>query len=177
MQKIAYKISALLLCGLLIYNSLGYFLVLSVMRVAIQQKKRAQLINLTDEVLTYFVFAKNKTNERLKIVDDHEILVDGKLYDIVRTTEDERQVKYFCSYDHEEEALIAKTRLFNTKSQQMPLQDTTKLIVEKIIKSGVVSHELLPVSEGSKPEFSNYFKIFYSGPTIQISLPPPQSQC
>jgi hypothetical protein len=108
-------------------------------------------------------------------VNDHEIIVDGKLYDIVRKTEDSSQVKYFCNYDHEEEALIAKTRLFNSKAQQMPHQNTAKLIVDNIIKTCIISKEPTEISESSTSIFSCYQKICYPGPTIQILLPPPQS--
>jgi len=174
MQKTILKISSILLCGLLIYNSLGYFLVLSVMRIAVRQQKWAELRTIPDNQLSTFVFVKNKPDTRLKIVNDHEIIVDGKLYDIVRKSDDGKQTKYFCKYDHEEQALIAKTRLFNSKAQQMPLQSTTRQIVDKIIKTAIVTEKSSSISEESISLFSHFPKIYYSGPAIQISTPPPQ---
>ena len=145
------------------------------MRVAVRQQKWAELRTIPDNQLSAFVFATNKPDARLKIVNDHEILVDGKLYDIVRKTDDGKQTKYFCRYDHEEEALIAKTRLFNSKAQQMPLQTTARHIVNKIIKSGIVSNETALVPESSIKFYSFYLNICYTGPVIQILPPPPNN--
>jgi len=80
------------------------------MRVAVRQQKWAQLSTIPNEKLTTFIFASGKPDSRFKIVNNHEIIVDGKLYDIVRKANDGNQTRYFCNYDHEEEALIAKTR-------------------------------------------------------------------
>jgi hypothetical protein len=110
-------------------------------------------------------------------VNDHEIIVDSKLHDIVRKTDNGKHTKYFCVYDHEEETLIAKTRLFNSKAQQMPLQSTARHIIDKIIKTGIVTEEASAISESYILLYSNYPKISYSGPTLQISLPPPQNPC
>jgi hypothetical protein len=162
------------MCGLLIYNSLGYFFVLSVMRVAVRQQKWAQLRTIPENQLSTFVFSSYKPDSRLKIVNDHEIIVDGKLYDIVRKSDEGKQIKYFCVYDHEEETLIAKTRLFNSKAQKMPLQNTAQTMIEKIIKTGIVTEKSTMTPEISISIHSGYPKIRYSGPAIQISTPPPQ---
>ena len=177
MQKALLKISSILLCGLLIYNSLGYFLVLSVMRLAVRQQKWAQLRTIPDTQLSAFIFVTNKPDARLKIVNDHEIVVDGKLYDIVRKSDDGKMTEYFCVYDHEEETLIAKTRLYNSKAQQMPLQSTARNIIDKIIKTGIITEEPTLLSESSISFYSDYPEISYSGPAIQISPPPPQPNC
>jgi len=177
MPKVALKISSILLCGLLIYNSLGYFLVLTVMRVAVRQQKWVKLSLLPDENLKIFIFNKNNPKPEFEIENDHEIIVDGKLYDVVRKADDGKQIKYFCVWDHEEETLISKTRLFNSQAQQMPVQKTTRHIVEKIIKTGILNEETAFIIENLIIAFSNSGKVRYSGPEIQISLPPPQPLC
>ena len=174
MQKSAYKISAILLCGLLIYNSLGYFLVLSVMKVAIQHQKWAQISTFPDKHLTYFVFVKSKENSRLKILNDREIIVDGKMYDIVRKVFDSRYIKYVCIHDNEEESLIAQTRIINSNNQPIPVQNTTRFIVEKIIKTGIVTEKPFHAKEITLSSALFCSEAFYKGPAIQISSPPPQ---
>jgi len=147
------------------------------MRMAVRQQKWAQLSAIPDDQLTTFIFSKNVVDPRLKIIDNREILVDGKLYDVVRKTDDSKQIKFFCVYDHEEEALIAKARLFNSKTQQMPLQNTTRLIAEKIIKTCILKDESSIASESMEIVYSNWPEACYSGPAIQISPPPPQHFC
>ena len=177
MRKATLKISSLLLCGLLIYNSLGYFLVLTVMRVTVRQQKWAKLSALPDEDLKIFIFNKNNPKPEFEIENDHEIIVNGKLYDVVRKSDDGKQIKYFCVWDHEEETLISKTRLFNSQAQQMPVQKTTKHIVEKIIKTGILNEKAAFVIENFIIPFSHSCSVRYSCPEILISLPPPQSLC
>ncbi|MEI8048588.1 MAG: hypothetical protein WCI92_14495 [Bacteroidota bacterium] len=177
MQRASYKISAILLCGLLIYNSLGYFLVLSVVRMAVRQQKWAQLSSIPDQQLTIFVFNKEGANPRLKAVNKHEILVDGKLYDVARKIEKGTSVTYYCLRDSKEESLIARTRIFNSQQHQLPANNTARLIAEKIIKTAVVKDKTVYIS-GS---YSNHFFSFklspYIGPYSVILVPPPRPSC
>jgi len=175
MRKAILEISSVLLCGLLIYNSLGYFLVLSAMRIAIRQQKWAQLRTLPDDQLSTFVFTIGKPDSKLKIENEHEIIVDGKLYDIVRKSICGNQIRYFCKYDHEEEAFIAKTRLFNTSAQQMPLKNTTRLIVDKIIKTGILIPDGTTEMESYGKTYCNFRHIRYTRPYLQVASPPPQT--
>lgn len=177
MQKVILKITAFFLCGLLIYNSLGYFMVLSVMRMAVRQQKWAQLSTIPDQQLTTFTFNKNNPGPGMKIVNKREIMVDGRLYDIVRKTDNGLQIRYYCVHDHQEETLIAKTRLFNSQAQQMPHQNEARHIIEKIIKTGIFTEEHSFVSESFHAVYSNFPEVNYSGPIIRISPPPPQSSC
>lgn len=177
MRKVTLKISSLLLCGLLIYNSLGYFLVLTMMRQFVRHQKWTMLSRVPDKDLTTFIFEKNGAESEFKIENDHEISVKGKLYDVVRMTDDGRHIKYFCVWDHSEETLISKTRAFNSQAQQMPVQNTTRQIVEKIIKTGILSEKTALSIKNFNILFSNAIKSRYSGPEIQIALPPPQSHC
>lgn len=177
MQKASLKISSVLLCGLLIYNSLGYFLVLSTIRVAMRHQHWSLLSTLPEEQLSTFVFKKNAINSRLKIVDEREILVDGKLYDVLRKTDDGKHIKYFCVYDKKEETLISKTRVFNSEAQQMPVQCTARLIINLIIKTGIFSKVSTVIKESSVPTFSDYTHTIYSIPAILIQSPPPKMYC
>lgn len=177
MRNATLKISSLVLCGLLIYNSLGYFLVLSVMRMAVRHQKWAQLSSLPQNQLTTFVFNTKFTNKQVKIINSREIIVDGNLYDIVRSSNIGSQITYSCVRDHQEENIIAKTRLFNSNAQHMPQQNTARLIIDKIIKTGVTNDPINGFTESCKFLLSCYRLIPYTGPALQISLPPPQAFC
>lgn len=144
------------------------------MRVAIRQQKWAQLSNIPEHQLTTFVFTKNSQDSRLEIENKREIRVDGKLYDVVRKIDDGNQIKYFCLYDQEEESLISKTRLINSKAQQMPVQNTTRNIIDKIIKSGIFTEKTFFIAENSNTLNTACPGNSYSGPIIQVSSPPPQ---
>ncbi len=174
MQKAPFKIPALILCGLLIYNSLGYFIVLSVMRVAVRHQKLVQLSTVPDQHLIAFAFGKNKTTPHLKILNSHEIEVDGRLYDIARKTITRETVIYYCSYDPKEEKLIAKTRQFNSMNQPIPAKNTTRLILEKIIKTAIQDQKTADFDIKHSFSYSHCLPQVYSGPVLLTLVPPPQ---
>jgi hypothetical protein len=177
MQKVTLKIAAVFLCGLLIYNSLGYFMVLSVMRVAVQHQKWAELSSLPESRLTAFVFNKNAQNSRLRIVNNREIQVDGKLYDIVRRVETGSNITYQCMHDSKEEKLVAQTRLFNSMAQPMPVKNTTRIILNNIIKYCVIDCHTSLVKQISIQFYPFIQTVTYYGPVISILVPPPQKSC
>ena len=175
MRKNALKLSSILLCGLLIYNSLGHFLALTVMQLAVRQHTWAQLSKVQDENLTTFIIAKNNPGQGLKVRNSHEISVDGKLYDVVRKKDNGKYITYFCIRDQQEETLIATTRQYNSAAQPLPLRNTALLIVEKIIKTATLIEDISSFSEYSDISFSIFPESHYSGPEIPISIPPPES--
>ena len=145
--------------------------------MAVRHQKWAQLSTIPESRLTHFTSLKSIKNLEIKQLNKHEVQVDGKLYDIVRIRDNGKTVTYSCLRDFKEESLISKTRLFNSKAQQMPFQNTARLIIEKIIKSCIVSDETIFNSE-SYPEYPiNPIQASYSGPEIIISPPPPKSIC
>ncbi|MEI6062413.1 MAG: hypothetical protein WCR72_17060 [Bacteroidota bacterium] len=177
MQKLPYKIPALILCGLLIYNSLGYFMVLSVLRLAVQHQKWAELQNIPESRITAFVFEKNTSSTRLKIINEHEIQVDGQLYDVVRKLDKGDRITYHCVHDTKEENLVVKTRLFNEMAHSVPVKNTTRLIIEKIIKNCIVDRQTDTLTHSTIPYLTVPEPICYSGPVMTIHLPPPQACC
>jgi hypothetical protein len=176
MCKIAYKISAILLCGLLIYNSLGYFWVLSAMRIAVRHQKWTQLSSLPEHELSVFSFTKSE-NSRIKVLNKREVFVDGILYDVVRKVEKGSKTIYYCSPDLKEQSLIAKTRLFNSQQHQMPTKNTAKLIVEKIIKTAIFEDLKHLITRNYTIDLFNCSFLPISGPFFRILLPPPKTFC
>lgn len=177
MQKALLKISTLLLCGLLLYNSLGYFMVLSVMRISVRHQKWSQILSVPNHKLTTFNFNKNSVNPGFRHINKREIMVDGKLYDIARKTDNGNTITFYCLRDKKEESLIVKTRQFHTSSQPVPAKNTARLIIEKIIKTAVINYQ----TEAFTPEYTqfhnfNYYNA-YKGPEIEIKVPPPQVYC
>jgi hypothetical protein len=152
-------------------------MVLSVMRIAFRQQKWAQLSTIPDQELITFIFDKYHPGPGFGVVNKREILVNGRIYDVVRKADNGKTITYRCVYDHKEQSLITKTRLLNSKAQQLPLKNTARLIVEKIIKTAIVDSKSEWISESRCIPLFYFDLICYSGPPIQILLPPPQSCC
>ena len=147
------------------------------MRVAVRHQKWAQISLIPNHQLSTFVFPKNKPNAGLKIINTREIQVNGKLYDIARKTDDGKSITYYCLYDSKEERLIAKTRQFNSTSQPVPVKNTTRLILDKIIKTAVTNQKNEDLTLDYKGVQTYFISKPYSGPIITIPVPPPQIIC
>jgi hypothetical protein len=147
------------------------------MRIAIRQQKWAHIQSIPDKELTTFIFNKHNPGTKLKILNSHEIQVDGRLFDVARTNDDGKTITYHCVYDNKEETVIEKTRKFNSMAQPMPAKNNTRLIIENIIKTAFFSLDIeksiLPVLYIS----SGYTIASYSDPSISVLSPPPQSFC
>jgi len=177
MVKSILKIQALLLCGLLVYNSLGYFWVFSAMQISIRHQKWAELATVPKNALTTFCFGKNTTEKGFIVVNEHEIVVKGKLYDVVNKSVEGDMVKYSCARDLKEEKLVAKMRLFNSREHQSPIKNTTRLIIEKVIKNAILNEVQFAIERQCTIINTQSLILKYSGPVLSIHLPPPQSSC
>jgi hypothetical protein len=164
-----------MLCALLIYNSLGYFLVFTVIRGFIQHKNWEKIETVHEDQLSTFTLNKNSSS--LEVINAHEIKVNGKLYDVARSIDYGFTVTYYCVKDNEEQSFLAKTREFNSDAQPVPVKNTAKLIIEKIIKTAFFENTdetLFPENEQSIIHFSG---VDYSCPALSILIPPPQPCC
>jgi hypothetical protein len=175
MRKSLLKISSVLICGLLVYNSLGYFWVLSVTRIAARELKQARLSALPDSELTVFEFPVSGPNANFHRMNESEIRISNRLFDVVRTRVHGNSVSYYCYADKSEESLIAKTRLINAHSQPGPTQQKAKLIFEKIIKMCTLAQpQRVPVLTAAliHEELPSYKLIT---PVLPVFLPPPRT--
>ncbi len=167
------SIVSVLLCGLLIYNSLGYFFVLSVMKYSVRQQKWAQLKSLPEEKLEKFIFPKNSTQRKYKVVNSREIEVNGNLYDVVRKTEGNSTIVFYCVHDKKEQSLIAKTRVFHSHAHQSPLKNTAKLLFDKIIKTALIQTTKEKFDFKNESCYNFFINPFYSNPIVSGEVKPP----
>ena len=176
MQKGVLKLLSVVLCGLLIYNSLGYFFVFSAIKTSLRHQKWATLARIPDSELTYFRFSKTTLNPDLKIINSREILVNGSLYDVVRKKVTADIVEYFCVYDKDEEKLIARVRQVNTTSYPAPLKNTSRIILEQIIKNAVCADPITTQTVIISAKLGLIVGEIYTTPSLSILSPPPKNQ-
>ena len=175
MMRTLRNIIALLLCGILLYNTMGYMVVFSSMQMLLRQQTFAKLSTVPDTALTVFTILKTDKVLVLKGRRMPEIKVDGKMYDIVRQKDNGKSITYFCLRDRKEEQLILKAGLAGDRSKRnSPLSKTSSLILDQIIKTALLTE---------KKSFKEYPIIellfdakchIYSGPILAVPAHPPQ---
>lgn len=175
MQKRLPGIISLLLCGLLIYNSLGYFFMLSAMKYSVRQQKWEQLNCIPEAQLVKFVFPLYSAENKYKILNSREIEVDNKLYDVVKKIVNDSYITYLCVHDKQEQDLIAKIRIYNDKAHQSPSKGTVLLINEKILKTALLYLSDKIFSETTSVSYSSFVNSIYKNPLLKADFQPPKS--
>lgn len=149
--------------------------VLWMQRQAIRQEHWREIANMPDNKLLTFIFNLDVPNSDLEIINNHEICVKGKIYDIASKKINGNSVVYHCVFDDKEQKLITKVRNYNQAESHQPSTQPTRLIISQIIKIALTNSELpkavynvLSISHAEQPQF-------YCDPFFSIPLKPPKA--
>ncbi len=96
---------ASLILVILWINSAGFYLYYFVQMRQIRLEMKAKLRSLPPDQLEALVLSLTDFN--CARVEEHEIRVDGRMYDIARTIMDGDSVRVFCIHDEKEDNLLA----------------------------------------------------------------------
>jgi hypothetical protein len=99
------RIPALFLFAILLVNSAGFYVYYVIALQRIHREMRAQLKMLPDEMLTRIVLSTDEYSNSL--VEDDEIKVKGKMFDVARIDLLKDFVIVFGMYDEKEDDLLA----------------------------------------------------------------------
>jgi hypothetical protein len=140
------------LLAIFLFNTVGYFLVFKISQNQIRKEvKREIKMKLNESELHKIVFNKSELNTINWIKTDKEFIHHNELFDIVRATETETTITYYCINDKQEKQLFANLdehvnkHISNTKSSK---KNTSKLIDN--------NHKILP---SALIELINYYTI------------------
>lgn len=163
---------SLLLCGLLIYNSLGHFFVLNAMKLSVRKYKWAQLHQLPESQLEKFIFDKKSSNKGYRIINKREIEVKGNLYDVVSRIETDSHMIFNCVHDKKEQSLIAKIRNHTSRTNQ-PINASARLLWDSIIKIAIFNSTSFCLVHKPFQCLFGYTKPLYINPIILSIFQPP----
>jgi hypothetical protein len=99
------KVKAILLLAILVINASGFYVYYVVQLQMIHVEMRRALQQKPDKELEVLVLTREEFAEAR--VEEHEVKVDGKMYDIARTKPDGDKIKIFCLHDAKEDDLLA----------------------------------------------------------------------
>jgi hypothetical protein len=103
--RIMKKISALLLFAILFANTAGFYVYYTIALHRIHTEMRAKLRTLPDEQLSRLAFTKKTFKAAL--VEEGEVNVNGKMYDIARMQFQKDSIIAFAMHDEKEENFLA----------------------------------------------------------------------
>ena len=166
---------ALLLCGLFIYNSMGYLLVYSAMLSVRKQQAFAEIRQLQKQPVIAITLARTDKSKLENKKNRLEIKLNGCMYDVVRTETSGDNIIYYCVRDIREEHLIHQMNLLSkNNSGSNPLQKSASLIIDQVIKTALISTALHFGRFSTIIRYHTRLIPTYFSPVMAIPAPPPQ---
>jgi hypothetical protein len=98
------RTTAVTILAILLFNSAGFYVYYAAQLQNIRHEMREALKYLPDNELQLFKFTK-EVFEQAK-VDEHELKINGKMYDIARVENRKGLLYVFCRHDEKEDNLI-----------------------------------------------------------------------
>lgn len=111
------RVISFLILSIFLAHFAGFYIYFVVQLQQVRNEMRAKLKELPSEKLELITLSKHEY--QLAKVEDHEIKVDGKMYDIARLKEEDGKILVYCLHDEAEDNLLA----FLDKILSLPLKD------------------------------------------------------
>ncbi|MBL0328081.1 MAG: hypothetical protein IPP64_01350 [Bacteroidetes bacterium] len=95
--------------SIFLFNTVGYFLVFVAQKKQIKKEIRAQINSgyLNESLTAILTFSKLELNKVEFMDEGKEIRHNGKMYDIVKYTETETTISYYCIDDSKENSILS----------------------------------------------------------------------
>jgi hypothetical protein len=98
------KPGAILFLAVLLFNGSGFYVYYAIQLWEIKQEMREALRSAPEGQLEIFVLTEQQF--RNSLVDEYEVQVNDKMYDIARTVKHGNLIKVYCLHDQQEDDLL-----------------------------------------------------------------------
>lgn len=143
----------------------GFYIYFFAQLQVVRREMRAKLKELPTEQLDLIVLSR--AEYQTAKVEEHEIKVEGKMYDISRVLERNGKVFVYCLHDKAEDNLLA----FLDKILSLPLKD--KKSAPQLVKFTLLSYILPTIFcwENLSPKLFNDFTQYHQHLSLFVPLP------
>ncbi len=166
-KKILKKSISIVLAFLILYNSLGYFIVFKSIQYAIRNEIKTNIKNSIHEKDLFLI---KLTNDEIKSgksgfrkINESEFIFLGKLYDIIRIKKKSDTNYFYCINDAKEEQLYTalSSHVERQTDQSSPVSQKTSNLLKHVVKEAICK---------DKKTFEIYFTFFKYLPEQNIKL-------
>jgi hypothetical protein len=165
------KSSAIIFLVLLLANGLGFYVHYVLELWQIKKEMREILRTLPDETLEVLTLTVEQYQDAL--VEDWEIKVDGKMYDVARVSREDGVIKVFCLHDAKEDNLF----LLLGEIVAKPLHNNHKIPLIAVAYFSLIFIAATTFTLMVPVEYTNRLTFYQFSATtsyLEISLPPPR---
>jgi mRNA-degrading endonuclease YafQ of YafQ-DinJ toxin-antitoxin module len=165
------KLIGIVFLSVLLLQVAGSYVYFIVRLSGIRQEMREQLKHKSDEQLTLLTFTADEY--RKAKVNDHEVKVNGKMYDIARTVVQRDQVLVYALHDEAEDNLLALLGEMVNRSAKDKRPVPSQLIQLLTLQFVVVENKI-PALAGISVIHTTPYQLFFSSFISLIESPPPR---
>jgi hypothetical protein len=165
------KSSAIIFLILLLANGLGFYVYYVLELWQIKKEMREILKTLPEENLQVLTLTMDQYQDAL--VEDWEIKVDGKMYDVARISHKNGVVEVFCLYDAKEDNLF----LLLGEIVAKPLHSNHKIPSIAVAYLSLIFIATTTFTLVSPVEYTNgltFYQFSATSSYLEIFLPPPR---
>lgn len=98
----------ILMILLVLFQAGGFFVVFKVQQSIIRKEVKQAIKKGVDEKNLVSIFMDQNTNNEIVWKNSHEFMLNGRMYDVVRTEKVNGTIKYLCLDDNQETELFKK---------------------------------------------------------------------
>lgn len=173
------KTVSIFLFGIFLFNMAGYFIAFKSFQYQIKKEIKAEIKkSINSDELTAIVIDKKQINKLDWLEEGKEMHYNGKLYDVIKHTEDAASITFYCINDKQEELLFAnlEEHIATHIAANKPIKNqASKKLSNTVIKlyfSNGQSFEFNSVLINQQAFFS--INLSYKSVLTETDSPPPE---
>jgi hypothetical protein len=163
---------SILLLALLVANFAGSYVYFAFRAVQIKREMRALLATLPDEELELIILTPEEF-ERAR-VEEHEIKVDGNMFDIARVIDKESRLFVYGVYDENEDNLLSFLNAVLNNLQNDPTQTPPSFSLFSVLVYLPAQFEYTLTSIPLKSSWLTFYNKLFVSFISSIDSPPPK---
>lgn len=171
------KIVSIFFLLIFLFNIAGYFILFKIVQNQTKNEIRTEIESgIFKKELTELIIDKKDLAEIQWVEDDKEMRFRGAMYDVVKYSETNNTITFYCIEDSKEDKLFTslEDHIDGQTLANKPYSNSKK-IVDHIIKLYYLNHNLfISHNEISNIKISSS-ELFYKSVFIKKNSPPPQS--
>lgn len=172
------KSLSILLLGIFLFNSAGYYLVFKVAQIEIKKEiKREIKLGLQSEELSVIRFSNSEIKNIIWVKKNKEFIYLDQMFDIVKSISEDNYITYYCINDKQEKKLfkdLEQQVLKQIENNKNSKNNSTKKNFENITKTCFYEElSLLLFPQCCFNSFCDHNESFTSIDLL-ISTPPPR---
>lgn len=173
------KVISIFLFGIFLFNMAGYFIAFKSFQYQIKKEIKAEIKRIVNpDELTAIVINKKQINKIDWLEKGKEMYYNGKLYDVIKHTEDAASITYYCINDKQEELLFAnlEEHIATHIAANKPIKNqASKKLADKVAKLYFLNEQLTKfnIISFNLTQFSST-NLIYRSTLIETDSPPPE---